>query len=106
MIENKEIILKIDLETLTIGMSCISFLKHLLSPVSHSLVVRILASGAGGQGSNPGGVTCSTGEEGLRKLWVMHGVTKICDGNRISLIICSQKCNFNLLKFQKIFVEI
>ena len=28
-------------------------------------MVRILASGAGGPGSNPGGVTCSIGEEGL-----------------------------------------
>jgi len=27
-------------------------------------VVRILASGAGGPGSNPGGVTCGIGEEG------------------------------------------
>jgi len=26
-------------------------------------VVRILASGAGGLGSNPGGVTCGTDEE-------------------------------------------
>jgi len=30
---------------------------------SHSLVVRILASGAGGLGSNPGGVTCGIDEE-------------------------------------------
>ncbi len=29
----------------------------------HGLVVRILASGAGGLGSNPGGVTCSIDEE-------------------------------------------
>ncbi len=45
--------------------------------VSHSLVVRILASGAGDPGSNPGGVTCGIGEEGLCKLWVMHGVTEL-----------------------------
>jgi hypothetical protein len=74
--------------------------------VSHSLVVRILASGAGGLGSNPGGVTCGKGEEELWKLWVMHGVTELCDGNRISLIICSQNYHLNLLKFQQIFVEI
>jgi hypothetical protein len=36
--------------------------------VSHSLVVRILAIGAGGPGSNPGGVTCGMGEEGQWKL--------------------------------------
>ncbi len=83
-----------------------NFLEHLFSHVSHSLVVRILASGAGGPGSNPGGVTCGIGEKGLWNLWVMHGVTELCGGNRISLIICSQKCHFNLLKFQQIFVEI
>ena len=77
MIENKEIILKIDLETLTIGMSCMNFLEHHMSHVSHSLVVRILANGAGGLGSNPGGVTCGIGEEGLWKLWVMHGVIEL-----------------------------
>ncbi len=43
---------------------------------------------------------------GLWKLWVMHGVSELCGGNRISLIICSQKCHFNFLKFQQIFVEI
>ncbi len=83
-----------------------NFLEHLFLHVSHSLVVRILASGAGGPGSNPGGVTCGKGEEGLWKLWVIHGVTELCDGKQISLIICSQKCHFNLLKFQQIFVEI
>jgi hypothetical protein len=30
----------------------------------------------------------------------MHGVTKVCETNRISLIFHSQKCNLNLLKFQ------
>ncbi len=69
-------------------------------------VVRILASDAGGPGSNPGGVTCGIGEEVLWKLWGMQDMTKICGGNRIALIICSQKCHFNLLKFQNIFVEI
>jgi hypothetical protein len=83
-----------------------NFLEHLFSHVSHSLVVRILAYGAGGLGSNPGGVTSGIGEEGLWKLWVIHGVTKLCGGNQISLIICSQKCHFNLLKFQKILIEI
>jgi hypothetical protein len=79
-----------------------NFLEHPILHVSHSLVVRILASGAGGPGSNPGGVTCGIGgEEVLWKLWVMHGVTKLCGESRISLIICSQK-----LKFQQIFVEI
>jgi hypothetical protein len=61
------------METLTIGMSCINFLEHHFLHVSHSLVVRILANCAGGLGSNPGGVTCGLGEEGLWKLWVMHG---------------------------------
>jgi hypothetical protein len=81
-----------------------NFLEHPFSHVSHSLAVRILASGAGSPGSNPGGVTCGIGEERPWKLWVMHGVTVLCGGNRISLIICSQKCHFNLLKFQQIFV--
>ncbi len=53
-----------------------NFLEHLLLHVSHSLVVRILANGAGSPGSNPGGVICGMGKEGHRKLWVMHGVTK------------------------------
>ncbi len=48
--------------------------------VSHSLVVRILANGAGGLGSNPGGVICGLGEEGLWKLCVMHRVTKMYMG--------------------------
>ncbi len=82
------------------------FLEHLFSNVSLILVVRILASGAGGPGSNPGGDTCGKGEEGLWKLLVMHGVTELCGGNQISLIICSQKCHFNFLKFQQIVVEI
>jgi hypothetical protein len=83
-----------------------NFLEHTIIHVSHSLVVGILASGAGGLGSNPGGVTCGIGEEGLWKLWVMHGVTELCSENRISLSICRQKCLFHLLKFQQIFVEI
>jgi hypothetical protein len=83
-----------------------NFLEHLILHVSHSLVVRLLAGGAGGPGSNPGGVTCGIGEEGLWKLWVMHVVTELCGVTRISLIICSQKCHFNLLKFQQTFVEI
>ena len=57
-----------------------NFLEHLFLHVSHSLVVRILASGAGGPGSNPGGVTCGIGGEGHWKLWVMHGVTKCVVG--------------------------
>jgi hypothetical protein len=87
-------------------MSCINFLEHPILHVSHSLVVRILVSGAGGPGSNPGGVTCGIGEERLWKLWVMLGVTELYGENQISLIICSQKCRFHLLKFQQIFVEI
>jgi hypothetical protein len=82
-----------------------NFLEHLFLHVSHSLVVRILANGAGGLGSNPGGLTFGIGEAGLWKLWIVHGVTKMCGGNQISLIICSQKCHFNLLKFQQIFVD-
>jgi hypothetical protein len=66
-----------------------NFLEHLIIHVSHSLVVRIHASGAGSPSSNPGGVTCGIGKEGLWKLWVMHGVTELCGEIRISLIICS-----------------
>jgi hypothetical protein len=41
-----------------------NFLEHLFLHVSHSLVVRILANGAGDPGSNPGGVTkCVVGIE-------------------------------------------
>ncbi len=69
-------------------------------------MVRIPASSAGGPGSNPGGVPCGIEEERLWKLWVMEDVTKVCEIVRISLTICSQKCHLNLLKFQKIFVEI
>ncbi len=87
-------------------MSCMNFLEHINLHVRHSPVVRILASGAGGLGSNPGEVTCGIGEEGLWKLWVIHGVTELGGENQISLIICSQKCHFHLLKFQQIFVEI
>jgi hypothetical protein len=83
-----------------------NFLGNLFLHVSHGLVVSILASGAGGPGSNPGGVMCGMEEEGLWKLCVMHGVTKVCGRIRISLIICGQKCHLNLLKFQKVFVEI
>ncbi len=54
-----------------------NFLEHRFLHVSHSLVVRILASGAGGPGSNLGGVTCGLGEDGLWKLCVLHGVTKV-----------------------------
>jgi hypothetical protein len=57
-----------------------NFLEHLFLHVSHSLVVRILANGAGGPGSNPGGVTCGMEEEGHCKLCVMHGVTKCVVG--------------------------
>ena len=35
-----------------------NFLGNLFIHVSHGLVVRILASGAGGPGLNPGGVSC------------------------------------------------
>ncbi len=42
-----------------------TFLRNLILHDSHSLVVRILATGAGGLGSNPGGVTCGIKEEGL-----------------------------------------
>jgi hypothetical protein len=55
-------------------------LEHLFLHVSHSLVVRILAYGAGGPGSYPGGVTCGIREEGQWKLWVMHGVSKCVVG--------------------------
>ena len=57
-----------------------NFLGNPFLHVSHGLVVRILASGAGGLGSNPGGVTSGIGEEGQWKLWVMHGVTKCVVG--------------------------
>ena len=32
----------------------------------------------------------------------MDDVTEVCEIVRISLIICSQKCHLNLLKFQNI----
>jgi hypothetical protein len=54
-----------------------NFLGNPLSHVNHGLVVRILASGAGGPGSNPGGVTCGIEEKSLWQLWIMHGVTKV-----------------------------
>jgi hypothetical protein len=63
MIENKELILKIDLETLTIGMSCLNFLGNRFLHVGHGLVDRIHASGAGCLGSIPGGVTCGKKED-------------------------------------------
>jgi hypothetical protein len=44
-------------------MSCLNFLGNLISHDSHSLVVTILANGAGDLGSNPGGVTCGIEEE-------------------------------------------
>ncbi len=83
-----------------------NFLGNPFLHVSHGLRVRILASGAGGTGSNPGGVPSGIEEERLWKLWVMDDVTKVCKTVQISLFICSQKCHLNLLKFQKIFVEI
>ena len=57
-----------------------NFLEHLFLHVSHSLVVRILANGAGGLGSNPGGVTCGMGEEGQWKLGHVWCV-KMCSEN-------------------------
>jgi hypothetical protein len=62
MIENKKLILKVDLETLTIGMLCLNFLGNLFLHNIHGLVARILASGAGGLGSNPGGIPCGIEE--------------------------------------------
>jgi hypothetical protein len=83
-----------------------SFLGNPFSHVSHGLVVRILASSAGGPGSNPGGVPCGKVNERLWKPLVVDDVTKVCEIVLISLILFSQKCHLNLLKFQKIFVEI
>jgi hypothetical protein len=40
-----------------------NFFGNLFLHVSHGLVVIILASGAGGPGSNPGGVPCGIVEE-------------------------------------------
>ncbi len=53
-----------------------NFLGNIFLHVSHGLVVRILASGAGGPGSNPGGVPSGIEEDRLWKLWVMDDVTK------------------------------
>ncbi len=39
------------------------YLTFIESYVSHGLVVRILASGAGGLGSYPGGLPCGRDEE-------------------------------------------
>jgi hypothetical protein len=83
-----------------------NFLGNPILHGSHGLVVRILAAGAGGPGSIPGGVPCGIVDERLWILWIMDDVTKVCEITRISLTICSQKCHLNLLKFQKIFVEI
>ncbi len=47
-----------------------NFLGNLFLNVSHGLVVRTLASGAGGPGSNLGGVICDIEGEGLWKLCV------------------------------------
>jgi hypothetical protein len=44
-------------------MSFMNFLGNLYLRDIHSLVVRILASGAGGLGSKPGGVTCGIDKE-------------------------------------------
>ncbi len=79
-------------------MSCINFLEHPILHVSYSLVVRTLASGVDGPGSNPGGVTCGISEEILRKLQVMHGVTELSGENQISMIICSQKMSFPFIE--------
>ncbi len=68
-----------------------NFLGNPFLHVSHGLVVRILAYGAGGPDSNPGGVPCGIVEELLWKLWVMDDVTVVCEIAQISLIICSQK---------------
>jgi hypothetical protein len=84
---------------MTIGMSCMNFLEHLFLHVSHSLVVRILANGAGGLGSNPGGVTLAQEWKDNGNL-VLEWCGKMSGGNQIYLIICSQKCHLNLLKFQ------
>jgi hypothetical protein len=59
-------------------MSCMNILGNSFLHVSHGLVVRILASGTGGPGSNPGGVPCGLEEESLWKLWVMDDMTKVC----------------------------
>jgi hypothetical protein len=40
-----------------------NFLGDLFLHACHGLVVRILASSAGGPGSNPGGMTCVIVEE-------------------------------------------
>ena len=55
-----------------------NFLEHLFLHVSHSLVDRVLANGAGCPVSIPGGVTGVMREEGQQKLRVMRGETK-CD---------------------------
>jgi hypothetical protein len=77
-----------------------NFLEHLFVHVSHSLVVRILANGAGSPGSNPGGGDMWHGR-GRTMETVGHAwCDKMCGGNQVYLIIYSQKWHFNLLKFQ------
>jgi hypothetical protein len=66
-----------------------NFLGNPFLHVSHGLVVRILAAGAGDPGSIPGGVPCVIIEERLWKLWVMDDETKVCEIVGISLIMCS-----------------
>jgi hypothetical protein len=53
-----------------------NFLEHLFLHVSHSLVVRILASSAGDLGSNPGGVHVVWERNDNGNLGVVHGVLK------------------------------
>ncbi len=86
-------------------MSCMYFLEHLFSHVSHSLVVRILASGAGGPGSNPGGVTCDMEEEGWLKLWVMHGVTKCVVGIKFIWLFAVKNVNSIYWNFNKYLLK-
>ncbi len=56
-----------------------NFLGNLFLHDSYGLVVRTLANGAGGLGSNPGGIPCVKEEELHWKLWVMPGVTRLCE---------------------------
>jgi hypothetical protein len=74
-----------------------NFLGNLFLHVIHGLVVRILASGAGGPGSNSGGLICGIEEEGLWKLWVVHGVTKV-SGKKMNF--------FDMVKMSFKFIEI
>ena len=77
-----------------------NFLGNLFLHGSNGLLVRILASGAGGLGSNPGQVSCGREMEWLWKLYgYVWGVTEF-------LNYLHSKMQFEFIEISKIIVEI